>query len=186
MCPQCCEQCKASPPAPEPCPTGDSYAYCDHGAETACTSQRATSETLEVLEPVATWKVDPQSNSPLFAKIPTEIRLQIFGYALTPWTFLHRDARVHGRGLHRGRSTGLQWDEHSNLDPSRFDFRLRTDHNGDRDDDLAGYLDTLPDILPGPPCGFRRSSWCRPDCHGRPILTITLLQKCRRACIEAL
>jgi hypothetical protein len=124
----------------------------------------AEPQPFNVLEHLATQEINPQSASPLYSSIPLEVRTLIFQYAMT---------------------------ESQNRKPPRdFDFRVQHDH-GPEDpplpiiNELTQHVNTVRHRRFAnfrsrlPKGGY---DWYRPDNGG--IISIALLQTCRRAYIE--
>lgn len=75
---------------------------------------------VDLVKGLETWNINQQSDSPLFTKLPPELRLTIFTLALAQdWKELGNGVCLHGD----------------------YDFRLRHDHDGDPDDDIRDELE---------------------------------------------
>ncbi|KAI6631752.1 hypothetical protein MCOR14_007650 [Pyricularia oryzae] len=122
---------------------------------------------VDLVKGLETWNINQQSDSPLFTKLPPELRLTIFTLALAQdWKELGNGVCLHGD----------------------YDFRLRHDHDGDPDDDIRDELENGREDY----CGHRRPSngrMCFPEATGgvlwfKPYLSPKLLATCRRAFAE--
>ncbi|TLD19285.1 hypothetical protein PspLS_09922 [Pyricularia sp. CBS 133598] len=115
------------------------------------------------------WTPNLQLESPLFSKLPPEIRQHVFALALTPLEMLVNS-----------------WFKFERVQDSRepHDFRIRHDHDGDPDDDLGEHPSHRH------VGGSRGNIWGRyPENTGpgtyRWLLSPTLLATCRRVYVES-
>ncbi|KPM43587.1 hypothetical protein AK830_g2961 [Neonectria ditissima] len=132
----------------------------------AAVSGRFKSKSLS--NQIPQWSILPQESSPLFIALPTEIRLQIFCYALT------EDQVPYDRDGQR---------LYSFKEP---DWKMRRLPDDTREPDLqlesAGldeaYVPYSEYEIPG-------GDWLRPGTRGRKIQHTSILRTCRRVFVEA-
>ncbi|KAK7432627.1 hypothetical protein QQZ08_000835 [Neonectria magnoliae] len=132
----------------------------------ASVSGRFKSESLS--NKIPRWSIQPQGSSPLFAILPTEIRLQIFSYALTEDQVpFDRD----GQRLYPFAEP--KWKVCNLPDDTREpDLDLET---VDLDE---AYIPFSSYEIPG-------GDWLRPGTRGRKIQHTSILRTCRRVFVEA-